>query len=68
MKDYIRNQRGRMFDSAFFEFFSKVHPAPPFVLSIPAVVALQGWALYQGVTTWMLGTSEARNTGSKSLP
>ena len=30
MKHYIRNTRGRMFESDFFEFFSKVHPSMPF--------------------------------------
>lgn len=38
MKDYIRHQRGRMFESNFLEFFSRVHPAAPFVLWIPVVL------------------------------
>ncbi len=54
MKDYLRNERGRMFESNFFEFFSKVHPATPFVLYIPAVIALQAWALYSGATSLVM--------------
>lgn len=54
MKDYLRNERGRMFESNFFEFFSKVHPATPFVLYIPAAIALQSWALYSGATTLVM--------------
>jgi dihydroceramide fatty acyl 2-hydroxylase len=51
MKDYVRHQRSRMFDSDFFEFFSKVHPSTPFVLYIPAGLFIFGYALSSGVTT-----------------
>jgi hypothetical protein len=50
-KDYIRNSRGRMFESDFFEFFSKIHPSTPFIFYIPQGVALMAWALVTGVTT-----------------
>lgn len=50
MKDYIRHQRGRMFESDFFEFFSKVHPAMPFVFWIPIGLGVIGYALFNGVT------------------
>ena len=50
MKDYVRHQRSRMFDSDFFEFFSKVHPATPFVLYIPAGLFVLGYALALGYT------------------
>lgn len=51
MRDYLRHQRGRMFESNFFEFFSKVHPSAPFVFWIPVVlfVLVRGVAL--GLTT-----------------
>jgi dihydroceramide fatty acyl 2-hydroxylase len=51
MKEYVRNQKGRMFESEFFEFFSKVHPATPFVFWIPIDVGVLGYALARGVTT-----------------
>jgi sterol desaturase/sphingolipid hydroxylase (fatty acid hydroxylase superfamily) len=51
MKPYVRNERARMFDSDFFEMFSKVHPATPFVLYIPPCVALLVWSLFNGVTS-----------------
>ncbi len=51
MKEYVRHQRGRMFDSAFFEFFSKVHPAAPFVLWIPVGLGTLTWGLASGKTT-----------------
>jgi dihydroceramide fatty acyl 2-hydroxylase len=56
MKDYLRHQRSRMFESDFFEFFSKVHPATPFVLYIPAGLVVLGYALAMAVTTplWCL--------------
>jgi dihydroceramide fatty acyl 2-hydroxylase len=54
MKDYIRHQRGRMFDSDFLEFFSKVHPAAPFVLWIPIVVGTMLYAFAYAVTSWHL--------------
>lgn len=54
MKDYLRHTRGRMFDSNFFEFFSKVHPSMPFVFWIPLVLAALGWGLFAGVTSFAL--------------
>src|SRR5262249_29823763 len=51
MKAYARNQRSRMFESDFFEFFSKVHPSTPFILYIPAGLAVLGYALVSGITT-----------------
>ncbi|MFT3706335.1 MAG: sterol desaturase family protein [Archangium sp.] len=51
MKDYIRNQRGRMFESDFFEFFSKVHPATPFIFWIPIGAGMLAYALVNGLTT-----------------
>lgn len=50
MKTFIRNQRGRMFDSELFEFFSKVHPAVPFILWIPVVGLVAFYGLSSGVT------------------
>jgi hypothetical protein len=38
---FHRNQRGRMFRSDFLEFFSKVHPAMPFVFWVPVVQQIQ---------------------------
>jgi dihydroceramide fatty acyl 2-hydroxylase len=51
MKDYIRHQRGRMFESDFFEFFSKVHPAMPFIFWIPIALGILGYSLATDVTT-----------------
>lgn len=51
MKDYVRNQRGRMFESEFLEFFSKVHPAAPFALWIPIVVGTLVYGLYTTTTS-----------------
>lgn len=51
MRDYIRHQRGRMFESDFMEFFSKGHPSIPFVWWIPVALSVLGWNLAQGVTT-----------------
>ncbi|MBK7862109.1 MAG: sterol desaturase family protein [Archangiaceae bacterium] len=51
MKSYVRHQRSRMFESDFFEFFSKVHPSTPFILYIPTTLAILGYALATGVTT-----------------
>ncbi|MFZ5438438.1 MAG: sterol desaturase family protein [Myxococcota bacterium] len=50
-RDFHRNQRGRMFQSDFLEFFSKVHPVMPFVFWIPIIIGVQVWALVNGVTT-----------------
>ena len=41
-----------MFDSDFFEFFSKVHPAAPFVFWIPIGLGMLGYGLAQGTTDW----------------
>lgn len=51
MRDYIRNTRGRMYESDFFEFFSKVHPVMPFAFWIPAALAVAGYALSHELTT-----------------
>jgi sterol desaturase/sphingolipid hydroxylase (fatty acid hydroxylase superfamily) len=51
MKDYVRNTRGRMFESDTLEFFSRVHPAAPFVLWIPIVLYVLGSSLVSGSTT-----------------
>ena len=51
MRQYVRNTRGRMFESNFLEFFSKVHPRTPFVFWIPVASAVLGYSLYQGITT-----------------
>jgi dihydroceramide fatty acyl 2-hydroxylase len=53
MKDYVRNQRGRMFESNFFEFFSKVHPITPFAFWIPLAVIGLGYSISVGLTTPM---------------
>jgi len=50
-RDYVRNQRGRMFESDFFEFFSKVHPSMPFIFWIPVTSYVLGYALVHGMTT-----------------
>ncbi|MFO0600848.1 MAG: sterol desaturase family protein [Myxococcaceae bacterium] len=52
-RQYVRHQRGRMFQSDFFEFFSKVHPSMPFVFWIPIGTGVLGYNLFHGVTTWM---------------
>src|SRR5207237_8723541 len=41
-----RNETVRMFESDFMEFFSRVHPAIPFVLYMPVV----GYMLYISVS------------------
>jgi sterol desaturase/sphingolipid hydroxylase (fatty acid hydroxylase superfamily) len=51
MKDYVRNTRGRMFESDFFELLSKVHPSTPFILFVPIVAAVLGFGLFTGKTT-----------------
>lgn len=51
MKEYVRNQKGRMFESDFFEFFSKVRPATPFVFWTPIAIGALGYSLAKGVTT-----------------
>jgi dihydroceramide fatty acyl 2-hydroxylase len=50
VKTFVRNQRGRMFESELLEFFSKVHPAVPFVLWIPVVGAIAAYGLTSGLT------------------
>ncbi len=54
MKDYIRHQRGRMFDSPFFEFFSKVHPSMPFIFWLPTVFGVLAYSLGHGLTAWAM--------------
>jgi dihydroceramide fatty acyl 2-hydroxylase len=54
MKEYVRHQRARMFESDFIEFFSKVHPATPFVIYVPTGLFAFGYALYTGLTTPLL--------------
>jgi sterol desaturase/sphingolipid hydroxylase (fatty acid hydroxylase superfamily) len=44
----------RMFDTPFIEWFSRIHPATPFLFWIPVIVALAGWSLYVGVAPGML--------------
>ncbi len=53
MADYVRHQRGRMFQSDFFEFFSKVHPATPFMFWIPVTLAALGYSLVNNLTSWL---------------
>ncbi len=52
--DYLRHQSGRMFESAFFETFSRVHPVTPFVFYIPLMTLLLGWSLLNGMTSPLL--------------
>jgi sterol desaturase/sphingolipid hydroxylase (fatty acid hydroxylase superfamily) len=51
MKEYVRNAKGRMFESDFFELFSKVPPSAPFVFWIPIGIGISAFALATGVTT-----------------
>ena len=51
MKPYARYTAGRMFASEFLEAASRVHPTTPFLLYIPAIIAILGWALAAGTTT-----------------
>ena len=51
MRHYVRHTRGRMFESEFFEFFSKVHPRTPFLFWIPVAGGLLAHSLYTGRTT-----------------
>jgi hypothetical protein len=50
-RPYFRHQSGRMFDNAFLEACSRVHPRTPFLFYIPLTSALFTWALYSGTTT-----------------
>lgn len=51
MRNYVRNTRGRMFQSDFLEFFSKIHPRTPFLFWIPIATGTLGWALFTDVTS-----------------
>jgi dihydroceramide fatty acyl 2-hydroxylase len=50
-RPYFRHQSGRMFENAFLEACSRVHPRTPFLFYIPLTVALFAWALNSGTTT-----------------
>jgi sterol desaturase/sphingolipid hydroxylase (fatty acid hydroxylase superfamily) len=50
-KNYVRNTRGRMFQSDFLEFFSKVHPSMPFIFWIPVTLGIMGYALSHELTS-----------------
>ncbi len=52
MREHFRNQKGRMFTSDFFEFFSKVHPAAPFVFWIPIGAGVLGYTVVTKVSNW----------------
>jgi dihydroceramide fatty acyl 2-hydroxylase len=54
MKPYARHASGKIFQHPFLERASHVHPATPFLFYIPLLVALLGWALAAGVTTFAL--------------
>lgn len=54
MRDYVRHTQGRMYQSDFFEFFSKVHPSMPFLFWIPMVAYVMGSSLMSGTTTWQI--------------
>ena len=53
MAQKFERGRARMFESNFFEFFSKVHPATPLVLYTPVVVA----CLYFAVARYSMGAA-----------
>lgn len=40
-----------MFESDFFEFFSKVHPVIPFIFYVPIALFVMAYALMGGITT-----------------
>jgi dihydroceramide fatty acyl 2-hydroxylase len=50
-RPYFRHQSGRMFDNAFLEACSRVHPRTPFLFYIPLTGALFAWGLYSGTTS-----------------
>lgn len=50
-RSYFRHQSGRMFDNAFLEACSKLHPAVPPLLYGPLTLGLLGWGLSRGRTT-----------------
>ncbi|SEU36108.1 sterol desaturase family protein [Stigmatella erecta] len=52
--EYTRHVTGRMFDNAFLEFCSRIHPATPAILYLPLVVGLMGWGLWSGTTRPLL--------------
>ncbi len=54
MRDYVRHTQGRMYQSNFFEFFSKVHPSMPFLFWIPMVAYVLGSSLMSGTTSWQI--------------
>jgi sterol desaturase/sphingolipid hydroxylase (fatty acid hydroxylase superfamily) len=43
-----------MYQSDFFEFFSKVHPSMPFLFWIPVASYVLGTALMSGTTSWQV--------------
>lgn len=51
MRDYVRNTRGRMYESDFFEFFSKVHPVMPFLFWVPMALGVATYAVSHELTT-----------------
>ena len=55
--DYQRNSSARMFQSDFFEYFSKIHPSVPFIFYIPIITGLMVWALATGVTSWAMAAT-----------
>ena len=57
MKGYLRHSRGRIFESDFFEFFSKIHPSTPFIFYIPIGLGILGYALTQGTTTPLMAVA-----------
>jgi dihydroceramide fatty acyl 2-hydroxylase len=50
-RPYFRHQSGRMFENAFLEACSRVHPRTPFLFYIPLTAALFVWSLTSGTTT-----------------
>src|SRR5687768_6643692 len=50
--DYNRHESSRMFENAFLEATSKIHPSVPFLFYIPLVGGAWLYALSTGVTTW----------------
>jgi dihydroceramide fatty acyl 2-hydroxylase len=49
--NYERHASGRMFETPFLEWSSRVHPSLPFIFYIPIVAGLLGRALWTHVTT-----------------
>ncbi len=50
-RSYLRHQSGRMFENAFLEACSRVHPSVPFLFYIPLSLGSFGWALYERHTS-----------------